>query len=246
LMTQLTGEPARAGQFDPRPGTEPATEAWLAKVLAAGNPMIVSTRGKADYPPAIQQSLPHGLIAGHAYELVAVANGQVWLRNPWNQNDPTPMPMRAFLDLMAPDYAHLDARPAAAQPAQPGPAQPIPAVPPMPPVPPVPPVPPQPPHVSHAVAATGLQEGPGRIVVDEEGYSFVYYAVLSAGGEIEGLTVVEMLAGEPRSARWTTGPAAQGAGGQSPVTRSEAERIAAEVLGFALPDEATLHGMLGG
>jgi hypothetical protein len=88
--------------------------------------------------------------------------------------------------------------------------------------------------------------GPGRIVIDDEGYSFVYYAVLSAGGAIEGLTVVEILVGEPRSARWTTGPDAVGAGGNSPVTRPEAERIAEQVLGFALPDEATLHGMLGG
>ena len=70
--------------------------------------------------------------------------------------------------------------------------------------------------------------------------------MLSDGGAIEGLTVVEILGGEPRSARWTTGPNAQGAGGDSPVTRPEAERIAAQVLGYALPDEATLHGMFGG
>jgi hypothetical protein len=124
---------------------------------------------------------------------------------------------------MAPDYAHLD-------------TQPVPSIPGQPPAP----------HVAHGVAATGIQDGPGRIVVDDEGYSFVYYAVLSADREIEGLTVVEVLAGEPRSARWTTGPAAQGAGGQSPVARPEAERIAAELLGFVLPDEAALHGMLGG
>lgn len=96
------------------------------------------------------------------------------------------------------------------------------------------------------VASTGVHDGPGRVVIDEQGYSFVYYAVLSAGGVVEGLTVVEIVAGESRSARWTTGPDAVGAGGDSPVTRPEAERIAAQVLGYALPDEAVLHGMLGG
>jgi hypothetical protein len=139
------------------------------------------------------------------------------------------MTIREFLDLMGRDYAHLDAQPA-------------------PPVQPAPPMPSQPPvqPAARGVAAVGVHHGPGRVVIDEQGYSFVYYAVLSAGREVEGLTVVEILAGEPRSARWTTGPEAQGAGGESPATRAEAERIAAQVLGFALPDEATLHGMLGG
>ncbi len=236
LLTQLTGEPARTGRFDSTPGTEPATEAMLASVLAAGNPVIVSTRGTQEYPAAIQHNLPHGLVAGHAYELVEVGNGHVRLRNPWNTQDPAVMTIRDFLDFMARDYAHLDAQPA--PPVQP--AQPI-----------QPQYPPQPPHppaqpVARGVASTGVQHGPGRVVVDDQGYSFVYYAVLSVGGAIEGLTVVEILGGEPRSARWTTGPDAVGAGGDSPVTRPEAERIAAQVLGFALPDEATLHGMLGG
>ncbi|MET8148608.1 C2 family cysteine protease [Actinoplanes sp. NPDC049668] len=228
LLTQLTGEPARAVRFDRTPGTEPATEAWLGTLLAAGNPIIVSTMNESRYPAAIRTNLPFNLRAGHAYEVVGVGDGQVRLRNPWNTEHPASIPVRQFLDLMAADFAHLDSRPATA---------------------PAPAVTGQqaPPSGPHAAPGTvGVHHAAGRVRTDEHGYSHVYYAVMAVDGTVEGLTVVEVTAVGPRSARWMASQHALGLGGERVVTRPEAERIAIEALGFALPDETTLHGMLDG
>lgn len=72
----------------------------------------------------------------------------------------------------------------------------------------------------------------------------MYYALLASDGTVSGLGVVEPSEQGQRSAHWTVGGAPPGPGGSLPVGRAEAERIAREVLGFALPDEATLHDML--
>lgn len=111
LLTQLTGLPSRAASFDQTPGRETASEARLAALLAAGSPVITATRGEDQYPAAIRNQLPHGLVAGHAYEVVAVGNGQVQLHNPWNTRHPTPMTVREFLDLMNESFAYLEPPP---------------------------------------------------------------------------------------------------------------------------------------
>ncbi len=104
LLTQLTGLPSSVSRLDPTPGREAEAEARLATLLSAGSPVITGTLPAAQYPG----KPPYGLIPGHAYEVVSVANGEVQLRNPWNASHPTPMPVRAFLDLMSPWYGHVE------------------------------------------------------------------------------------------------------------------------------------------
>ncbi|MEU8326949.1 hypothetical protein [Micromonospora sp. NPDC048839] len=250
LLTQLTGVPSRAAMFDRTPGREAAVEARLAALLAAGSPVITGTKSEDRYPLAIRKRLPHGLYAGHAYEMVAVSKGQVQLRNPWNKDHPTPMTVREFLDLMDPEYAYLQPQPAppvatsgaaAALPLPPPPSLPLPPPPPLPPhLPPAPPYSPAPPE--HVPRRHTL----GRTHLEEPRFVIVYYALLAGDGTVSGLGVVEPSEQGQRSAHWTVGGAPPGAGGSLPVGRAEAERIAREVLGFALPDEATLHDMLDG
>jgi hypothetical protein len=244
LLTQLTGVPSRAEQFDPTPGREAAVEARLAALLAAGSPVITGTKSETDYPASIRKKLPHGLYAGHAYEVVAVGNGQVQLRNPWNRDHPTPMTVREFLDLMSRDFAHLEPQPTppvatSAAAVAPPPPPPLPSQ--LPPAPPYSPMSPAP-SPEHSSRPHTL----GRTYLEELGYVIVYYALLAADGTVSGLGVVESSERGQRSAHWTAGGAPPGPGGSLPVGRAEAERIAREVLGFALPDEATLHDMLNG
>ncbi|MBL6277282.1 hypothetical protein JMF97_14060 [Micromonospora fiedleri] len=104
LLTQLTGLPSSVSRLDPTPGREAEAEARLATLLSAGSPVITGTLPAAQYPG----KPPYGLIPGHAYEVVSVTNGEVQLRNPWNASHPTPMPVRAFLDLMSPWYGHVE------------------------------------------------------------------------------------------------------------------------------------------
>nr|WP_306206020.1 toxin glutamine deamidase domain-containing protein [Actinoplanes sp. RD1] len=211
LLSQLTGLPARTARFNPTAGVEPATEARLSSLLAAGNPVIVGSRGA--YPGGD----PFGLVPGHAYELAAVSQGQVWLRDPYDHRHPDPMTIREFLDSVNQSFAYLDA-PA----PQPSPPAPTPA------------------RSSFEVPHTA-----GRIHTDDYVATVTYYAVMSAGAEAEGLTVVASDEHGPKVGRWTARPEASGAGGERPVTRETAERIAAEVLGFVLPDELSLRDMLG-
>lgn len=243
VFTQITGEPAKTAQFDPTVGREPATEATLAALLAAGNPVVVSTKASREYPPEVQNHVPYDLYAGHAYEVVGVANGHVQLRNPWNTDHPTPMPVRAFLDLMALDYAHLD-RVRAPIPQPPGRGQPSrPAAPPVGP-------PTQDPRGSARVTSPAV----GRVVIEQSWYTFAYYAVRSGGATVglvaaqqigDGHRAVRWLAGEPHGPQVMFGPLTMASGELWPVERPEAERVAGVVLGFVLPDEPELREMLG-
>ncbi|MFV2084268.1 toxin glutamine deamidase domain-containing protein [Micromonospora sp. LOL_021] len=247
LLTQLTGEPAGTGRFPTHPGSEPTVEATLAQLLARRNPVIVSTMPPDRYQHLPNGMPPYGLHAGHAYEVVAAQDGHVWLRNPWNHGHPQPIPMRAFLDLMSRDYAHLDRAPVVPQP------------------PPVPPVAQQASRAgesvaearvggSAGVATTALTAaGPGRTVVDRGGAYFVYYVDRGTAGELVTLAAVEVGPDGPRSIAWGNGSGVPGAvtvsadaAGRSPVSRTEAEQVARSELGFELPDEPTLHEMLDG
>jgi hypothetical protein len=106
LLAQLTGEPAVVRHLDPAPGREAAMEAQLRAELAAGRPVLVEV--PAEDPNVHPQGFPHDLIGHHAYEVVAVDQGMVELRNPWNQKHPTPMTVRELLDLVAPFYSTLE------------------------------------------------------------------------------------------------------------------------------------------
>ncbi|MFY1573436.1 C2 family cysteine protease [Verrucosispora sp. WMMD703] len=108
LLSQLTGLPTGVSELDPTPGREADAEARLAALLAAGSPLITGTRPASAYAAQPGGKPPYGLVAGHAYEIVSVLNGEVQLRNPWNSRHPAPMPLRAFLDLMSPWYAHVE------------------------------------------------------------------------------------------------------------------------------------------
>ncbi|WP_353850548.1 toxin glutamine deamidase domain-containing protein [Solwaraspora sp. WMMA2056] len=250
LLTQLTGEPARTGRFPIAPGSEPTAEATLARLLAQGNPVIASTRPPDRYLHLPNGTPPYGLYAGHAYEVVAAQGGHVWLRNPWNHGHPQPIPVRAFLDLMSRDYAHLDRAP---------------VVPPPPPLPPVAEQASRPGESmaqarvggSAGVASTALTAaGPGRTVVDRGGAYFVYYVDRDPAGELVQLVAVEVGPdGQQRSTGWSADRATPGAGAVAPlaagaerlpVSRAEAEQVARSEWGFELPDEPTLHEMLGG
>jgi len=250
VLTQLTGESARADRFPTHPGSEPTVEATLAQLLARRIPVIVSTMPPDRYQHLPNGTPPYGLHAGHAYEVVAARDGYIWLRNPWNHGHPQPIPVRAFLDLMSRDYAHLDRAPV---------------------VPPLPPVPPVAKQASWAGGSTAevrvgasagvatntalTAAGPGRTVTERGGAYFVYYADRGTAGELAQLLAVEVGPAGPRSIAWDNGSATPGAGtgsapahavGRWPVNRTEAEQVARSELGFELPDEPTLHEMLGG
>jgi cell division protein FtsB len=220
VLAQLTGEPARTGQFDTRPGQEAAMADLLRGLVQAGSPIITGTRSPKQYPEHMRKKgLPYGLITGHAYEVVGVQNGMVQLRNPWNSQHPAPMPVRAFLDLMAPGYAHLDRQ-----------AAPAPTV--------------ERPRgfgrvqieestysfVYYAlVQPTGEVTGLVAVEVRPEGQRVLRWTVEERAGTLGGDAVVAGPDGVP-----------------TPIGRAEAERIGAQVLGLTLPSEPELHQMLGG
>jgi hypothetical protein len=103
LMTQLTGQPAEVRTFDKTPGNEASVEAELRDRLDNGKPVVVGVP-----VPANGASLPHRLEAGHAYEVTAVDNGIVHLRNPWGMRHPDPMSVRDFLDITRDQYTTLE------------------------------------------------------------------------------------------------------------------------------------------
>ncbi|WP_372433343.1 C2 family cysteine protease [Micromonospora phaseoli] len=252
LLTQLTGLPARQTLLDVTLGREAGVERQLAALLGAGSPITIATWPKESYPRPT--TLPHGLKAKHVYEIVAVQDGQVQLRNPWNTEHPSPMPVRALLDLMGPWCAHLDQTRVAAPPsAGGGPAaighSPVPS-----------PRTSAEPEVNRplAVPSPGVplidQSGPlaepaspprtlGRTDLDDERHVITYFALLAADGSVVGL-MVSQVGGPGRSLHWTAGGVVPGQVTSVPVDRVEAERIARDVLGFVLPAEPALYDML--
>ncbi|WBB55548.1 toxin glutamine deamidase domain-containing protein [Verrucosispora sp. WMMD573] len=253
LLTQLTGLPARQTPLDTRPGREAEAERHLAALLAAGSPITIATWPKESYPGLAV--VPYGMKAKHVYEIVAVQNGHVQLRNPWNTEHPSPMPLRAMLDLMGPWCAHLEQSAAVALPspaADGGPAANV-----------EPPVPSprssdeqivdRPLAVSSPASPLIKQHGPpakpasprtlGRTHLDDERYLISYFALLAGGGSVAGLMVSEV-GGPGRSLHWAAGGVVSGQATPVPVGRAEAERIARDVLGFVLPAEPALYDML--
>ena len=103
LLTQLTGEPAVVRPFDKTPGREAVAEAEMKDALDAGKPVIV---GVPEPPAGVR--LPHNLIGGHAYEVVAVDRGTVELHNPYGFDHPSPMPVRDLLDVSRDEYTTLE------------------------------------------------------------------------------------------------------------------------------------------
>jgi hypothetical protein len=103
LLTQLTGEPAVVRPFDKTPGREAVAEAEMKDALDAGKPVIV---GVPEPPAGVR--LPHNLIGGHAYEVVAVDRGTVELHNPYGFDHPSPMPVRDLLDVSRDHYTTLE------------------------------------------------------------------------------------------------------------------------------------------
>ncbi|WP_375335378.1 hypothetical protein [Micromonospora sp. CP22] len=253
LLTQLTGLPARQTLLDATPGREAAVERQLAALLTAGSPITIATRPMDLYPG--RTTLPYGLEAQHVYEIVAVQDGQVQLRNPWNRQHPSSMPVRAFLDLMQPMCAHLEPSPAAAtaqpptsggppanlQPAVPSPRSSPERVVHRPLVVPAPGAPiaePSPPAAPASPPRTL-----GRRYLDDDRYGIGYFALIAADGTVIGLMVSE-IGGQGRSLHWTAGGTTPGQATPAPVERAEAERIARDVLGFPLPAEPALYDML--
>src|SRR5262249_27373194 len=103
LLAQLTGQPAVVRVFDTAPGHEADVERTLRAQLDAHKPVLVGVP-----KPTQPGRLPHGLVGGHAYEVVGVGNGEVQLRNPWNQQHPTRMPIRDLLDHARASYTTLE------------------------------------------------------------------------------------------------------------------------------------------
>nr|WP_269440831.1 toxin glutamine deamidase domain-containing protein [Micromonospora tarapacensis] len=248
LLTQLTGLPARQTLLDVTPGRESEVERQLAALLGAGSPITIATWPKESYAGR----LPDGLKAKHVYEIVTVQDGQVQLHNPWNTEHPSPMPVRALLDLMQPWCAHLEQAPAAVSPPAGGGSaaighSPIPsprtsaertvnrplAV-------------PSPPLVGEPGPLAEPASSPrtrGRAHLDDERHAISYFALLATDGTVIGLMVSEV-GGPGRSLHWTAGGVAPGQATPAPVERAEAERIARDVLGFLLPAEPALYDML--
>ncbi|MFI7026220.1 toxin glutamine deamidase domain-containing protein [Micromonospora sp. NPDC049900] len=243
LLTQLTGAPSRSSTFDARPGQEAAVAARLGELLASGSPVITGTLPKRDYPAEVRHQLPFGLVPGHAYEVVAVADGRVSLRNPWDFDHPAAMPIRDFLQLMSASYAHLDIAPAVtARPAgaasgplvtdaapawldTPGPAPKVPA---------------------QGESDRSHRHSLGRTFLEEHPTTVGYFALLGADGTVNGLLVVVSSGHGQRTAHWSADGRQPGVGGSMPVSREAAEQIAQEVLGFRLPEESVLHDMVNG
>ncbi|SCL21525.1 Calpain family cysteine protease [Micromonospora nigra] len=236
LLTQLTGLPSRTTWFDTTVDAQQA-QARLTALLAAGSPVITATRAQDQYPAHLRTKLPYDLVTGHAYEVVAVRNGEVLLHNPWGSQHPPAIPVQEFLALTSGSYAHLDLPPT---------PPPVPDAHSVPPVPPLPPGPPAPPSPDRRGPETDRpQHTLGRTDLDEERSTVGYLALLATDGTVVGLAVVETSTRGQRSARWTVDGAVP-TGGSLPVDRPEAERIAREVLGFALPGEPALRDMLDG
>jgi hypothetical protein len=98
-LAMLTGQPAAAVALDRTPGHEQSVERSLRAHLTAGNPILAGTRGDGFGP------LPQGVVGLHAYEVLDVEGGRIWLHNPWGDRHPPPMTVRDFLDSTVPHIA---------------------------------------------------------------------------------------------------------------------------------------------
>jgi len=100
LLTQLTGKESIVRSFPKR--AEDITH-MLGKQLGDRKPVLIATR-PANYKG---EELPNELDAAHAYEVTAVWQDKIILRNPWNHRHPEPMTPAEFAVNMEPRYTTL-------------------------------------------------------------------------------------------------------------------------------------------
>lgn len=81
LLTQLTGRQSAVRSYPDDPGQ---LRAVFDRQVREGKPVLVASRLKKQD----REEMPYDLEPGHAYEVVAVADGKVQLRNPWNRRTP--------------------------------------------------------------------------------------------------------------------------------------------------------------
>jgi len=100
LLTQLTG---KESIVRPYPDDPKQLSAELGNQLKNGKPVLVASRPKKHE----HEDLPHELEPSHAYEVVAVTDGRIYLRNPYNWGDPDAISTIDFTANMQPDYTTL-------------------------------------------------------------------------------------------------------------------------------------------
>ncbi len=100
LLTQLTGKESavRCYPDDPKQLVQ-----VLARQLRDRNPVLVASRTQENE----KERLPHKLEPCHAYEVVAVTDEKIHLRNPWNRADPDVISAKDFTTDMQLNYATL-------------------------------------------------------------------------------------------------------------------------------------------
>jgi hypothetical protein len=269
MMTQLTGQPARVSHVDTSPNREAVMLQRLQDLIAMGSPVITCTRDQKQYnDPAHQAQLPFGLHHNHAYEVVAVnADGTITMSNPWNDptEDPAPISIADYLDLMADTLVHLDVTPAQPGPAPapapapaPGPFQPSgdrqPAQESRPPA--------ERPESPDTTVPETSPEGRADRIAPPRRYTpqlvtLDYYVLRMPDGTEVGLVILVTRDGSITSVWQTVGGAGwqQGAGpvlpaeaqgsGPTPVDRAAAEAASWRVLRQPLPPEPWLKSLAG-
>jgi hypothetical protein len=100
LLTQLTGKESVVRE---RPNDPKQLLAVFARQLREGKPILVASRPRANE----NERLPHNLEPGHVYEVVAVTNEGVALRNPWNRKHPEILSSSGFIMNMKAEYTTL-------------------------------------------------------------------------------------------------------------------------------------------
>jgi hypothetical protein len=100
MLTQLTGQESAVYPFPTGPDGYYQMLDHFAVQLADGKPVLTDTR-ELDLDKG-EMELPKDLVDGHVYEVVAVQDDMVYLRNPWNEQDPKPLTRDEFMDAFQP------------------------------------------------------------------------------------------------------------------------------------------------
>ncbi len=100
LLTQLTGKESVVRSL---PQRDADVTRVLTRQFRERKPVLVASREEHEEG----EELPHALDASHAYEVVAVRQGKIVLRNPWNHTHPEPMTPGEFATNMEPKYTTL-------------------------------------------------------------------------------------------------------------------------------------------
>ncbi len=100
LLTQFTG---RDSAVRPYPDDPKQLTAVLDRQLREGKPVLAASRARESE----KEKLPYELEPSHAYEVVAVSDEKIHLRNPWNRANPGAIKAADFTANMQPNYATL-------------------------------------------------------------------------------------------------------------------------------------------